>query len=411
MDVTGFVARFCEDTACTHDGSNSECSNQKTSRFYINPEEHLDILNKPLVVTHNDKYVIGRCTLQLTTAKGLLLRCEIDDVYFLESLRRRFDDFKDNYNPTIPNFETFCKKTLCSFSLSHNCVTKDVRHVSLVDTPGRLGTAVTYRSNPRVVLKRRTENQHISDIVASHSTAYTSQNDRRSYLIRNDKYSHSPSDLCYINAQRALSTTQSTIPVNMSLSPQDQFDEAAEFYRCYKMLRAQQQSEGTGCGRRNVSLKRNRQMNDDDGDDDSMGLISKRGRYPGDSDVSASATRTVAQSPSLTNDMVSEAMKDGVKQGIAAAFELMKQSGLVPSVTPTPPATRPKVAAPVTTTVTDKTEEFTTPAPVTTEIPPSPAVGGDQFQQVEASRGRAAILLSSPDNTSLECIVKNIMGI
>lgn len=386
MDVTGYVARFCTDAACAHDDSSPDCSNNVTSRFYIDPAERLNILDKPLVVTHNDRFIVGRCVMQASTSKGLLLKCRIDDAYFLESLRRRYDDFKENYNPAIPDFETYCKKTLSSFSLSHNNASKVVRHVSLVDTPGRLGTAVTYTMNPEVVLKRRLENEHISDIVASHSSAYTTQNDRRPYLVRNDQYSHTPSDLCYINAQRAL-LREDTSRSNM-LSQQDQFNEAAEFFRWYKIMKEQFQSENNSCNKpTTTSLKRNRQqLNEDDGDDDSMGLVNKRGRHDGE--VSASATRP-APSQTPTHEMMAEIMRDGVKQGITAAIQAIKQSGGLNE----PPAA---AAAP-----------SVIPEPVT---PAKQVEIIESEQQVEASRGRAAILLSPSDNDSLESIVKKIMG-
>ena len=220
MDVTGYVVRFCTDSKCAHISEDS-CPNSPSSVYYISPDTHLKIGGAPLVVSHNQDYIVGVCQLQCKTDKGILLKCVVDDAYFLESLKRRYKDYRENYNPGIPKFETFCKKTLSSFSLSHYRPSRKVRHVSLVDTPGRKGTAIDYVVDPSIVLKRRQQNQHISDIVASHSTAYLAIADRRNYLMKNTSLSYNPKDLCYINASR-------------KMDYQEEFKRAKEIYKILK---------------------------------------------------------------------------------------------------------------------------------------------------------------------------------
>lgn len=204
MKVEGYVVRFCESPHCTHRNSEG-CPNAEDTKYYIDPKnEGLIFVGAPLVVAHDPRHVVGRCTRSLRDAKGIVVECVLDDYYLLECLKRRFDDFVEKYNPEIATLANYCKKTLCSFSLSHNPTNNRVNHISLVDTPGRKGTVVEYKNCNEVILKRRLENEHISDIVASHSTAYVGQNGRRDYLLINDKFSYRAGDLCYINASKDL---------------------------------------------------------------------------------------------------------------------------------------------------------------------------------------------------------------
>lgn len=352
MDVSGYVVRFCGARSCTH-SSKEGCPNATDTKYYINPEDNLNIVGSPLVVAHNRRFVVGKCVSQVKTGTSLYLRCVIDDAYFLESLRRRFDDYKDNYNSNV-TFETFCKKTLSSFSLSHEVNTKAVRHVSLVDTPGRQGTAVDYKmESGRVVLKRRAENQFISDIIASHSSAYLSTADRTSYLLKSTSLSHNPTDLCYINASRT------------RMDYQDQFSEAAEIYKIYKALKADRESATP------LSLKRNRKTEDDgcdNEDEDNMESNKKR-------KVGVSCATEVSSAAPLTQPMVVEAMRNGVQEGITAALEIFKQQQI-----PQAPAAQQQQQP--------------------TEASP---------QVVDAGRARATITLT-PDQEILNLIVKHIMG-
>ena len=301
MEVSGYIVRFCETKSCPH-SSRKSCPNATDSKYYINPEVNLNIKGVPLVVAHNSKFVIGKCIFQIKTTISLYLRCIIDDVYFLECLRRRFDDYKDNYNSDI-TFETFCKKTLSSFSLSHEVNTGVIRHISLVDTPGRQGTTVDYKKNLNIVLVRRLENQFISDIIATHSAAYLTTADRTEYLLKSTSLSHNPTDVCYINASR-------------NMDYQDQFHEATEIYKILKSLKANKDTTAPS------NIKPIKRTRDDDDNDEN---------------TTENSNKKTKRDDLLTQPMIVEAMKNGIQEGITAAMEIIKQpqqqpTGIQPEV-------------------------------------------------------------------------------
>ena len=208
MEVSGYVVRYCTEPDCRH-VDDGRCTNPVSSKYYIDPKDGgqlRKILGTKLVVAHDDRHVIGQCVLEdRRSNEGIYIKCLIDDVYLIECMQRRFADYVEKYNPRFPNLETFWKKVLSSFSLSHCLQTGEVTHVSLVDTPGRIGTSVVYTpvTDIRdVVLVRRPENLHISDIVSSHSTYAAYAPDRQDYLIRNTVHSKAPTDLVYLTASR-----------------------------------------------------------------------------------------------------------------------------------------------------------------------------------------------------------------
>ena len=385
MEVVGYAARFCTAPGCDHNASSDCCCNVIDSKYYINSSEELDIVGVPLVVGHNNRHVVGSCIRQNKTAEGILLVCQIDDVYFLDSLRRRFDEFKENYNASIPNFETFCKKTLCSFSLSHNRLTKHVKHVSLVDTPGRIGTAVIYKTKPGLLFKRRPDNYYISDIIATHSTAFSYQGDRKKYLLQNDSFSHSPGDLSYINAQRDLSNI-------MPQSNQEDFETVLRFFKIYKSM-----NDNDDCKGRNKdnNLKRNRQQDNYDVDDDNMGLSKvggKRGKCCED-DVTASAPR---EEPHLDNAKMLEVMMENTKQ-LKQLTTSLQTSILQQTFQQAVPTEHPEP------TTSNATSPIAPPTQVTTAV------------EVEASRPRTTIITTTGgannnnNNINHEESIKNIL--
>lgn len=387
MNVVGFVARFCNTSGCPHDDGN-HCVNPTNSKYYINPEECIKIAGAPLVVAHNDRYVVGKCTSQTKTNNGISLVCVIDDVYFLESLRRRYNNYKDKYNTNFPNFVTFAKKTLSSFSLSHNLISKEVRHVSLVDTPGRKGTAVDYTEDGSVVLKRRAVNQHISDIVASHSTAYLPVADRTDYLIQNTKFSRSPRDFCYINANRAL-----------KMSHQDQFNDIAEIYRIVKALRKENGEKSGSCGNLTLPAKRNRKVEYDSDEDEGIDPFEDTKRSSKKSRRSHGDCEDASKSVDTTNaPFFIQAMREGVQQGITAALEMFKQTQQTPLQQQQPPLQPPLQQPPP-----------AAPEPVSEEPPTSPK---PQKPEVEASRPRTTTIttIGAPDRETLDIIVSTVMG-
>ena len=353
MEVSGYVVRFCGASSCSHTSSEN-CPNATDTKYYINPEDHLNVTGTPLVVAHNSKFVVGKCISQVKTKISLFLRCVINDIYFLDSLRRRFNDYKDNYNSNI-TFETFCKKTLSSFSLSHEVNTGVVRHVSLVDTPGRQGTAVDYKKNLGLVLVRRPENQFISDIIATHSAAYLTTTDRASYLLKSTSLSHNPTDICYINASR-------------KMDYQDQFQEAAEIYKVWKTLNADKNGGGDTPSR---ALKRNRKTENDGSDNEDEGNLESSRKLRKTDTIEASCATETAQ------PMVVEAMKS-----LTAALEKFNQHQLAP------PPVQP-------------TENLVSPLAQPKENAPS--------EVVDAGRARATITIN-PDNDICELIVKSILG-
>ncbi|KAK3761549.1 hypothetical protein RRG08_010273 [Elysia crispata] len=422
MFVSGYVVRYCTIPGCDHTGEpDGRCSNVIGSRVYVDPAQKLLIKDKPLVISHNDKHVVGRCVQQIDAPDGILLTCVLDDAYLLESLRRRYDDFRDNYNPSIPDFETYCKKTLCSFSLSHNSATMDVRHVSLVDTPGRYGTAVEYKVDAGVVLKRRAENQFISDIVASHSTAFMPLGDRKAYLLRNDQLSFNPGNLCYINANRSLPTkrtgdTLASAPTAKMVNQQDMFNETAEFFRIYKIISANPgMLSGAPAAVAPPSLKRSLRLDEEE-------ESAKRARISDDiTEVAASASRmdtgavptslspTPAQavgtssSLAITNDQLLEVIKDGMKHAVTAALDAYKQQSTPPAAVQTPSATTGQSVPPVA-SGSGAGDDSTSYTASTADLPTDGC-------QVEASRGRSVNSGMTPNKQVMDMLVKHIMGL
>lgn len=211
MEVKGYVVKFCCKTNCIHQNSNS-CTNAINSKFYIDPQNSLNtIKGVSLVVAHNDNHIIGTCVSEKhVLGEGIFIKCIIDDLYLLDAIKRQWAIYKQKYNKTISKI-TFWKKVLSSFSLSHSPDTGNVQHVSLVDSPGRIGTAVTYKElehSKSIVLKRRNENKYISDVISTQTAAAISASDRQQYLLKNTKYSYNPDDVLYITASREMATPQ-----------------------------------------------------------------------------------------------------------------------------------------------------------------------------------------------------------
>lgn len=360
MDVFGYIVRFCDDWSCSHTNDQT-CSNATTSKYYIDPEDDINITGVPLVVVHNEKFIVGKCSEQVKTDKGIFIKCVIDDAYFKECLERRYVNYKNTYNATI-SFETFCKKTLSSFSLSHEVNFKKVRHVSLVDTPGRKGTAVNYIMKPGLLLKRRTDNQYISDVIASHSAAYLPVADRTSYLVHNTILSYNPGDVCYINASRKMHF-------------QDQFNEAKEIYKIVKKLQSEQENEGRSTV---SSLKRNRKTEDDsyddadeEGDMKSLPKIKKM-----TSEISPSA---VPLSQPMIVDAMRDGIQEGIQEGIKAVVDIIKQ------------------------------QVSTSPKPIPS-VAVEQEVVGKPPQIIEAGRTRTTTITLTPDQAMLDLIVNHIVG-
>ena len=169
----------------------------------------------------------------------------------MKCMLRRFNHYRLKYNKQIKDVESFCKKTLSSFSLSHNISSKQVRHVALVNTPGRKGTAVDYQKNTAVVLVRRSENKYITDNIASHSAAFLPVSDRKEYLIENTKYSINAFDFGYISANRVL-----------KMANQCEFDEFVALYRKWKDVNKQAERKTRG-RKRTLSDVEGGDVNDD----------------------------------------------------------------------------------------------------------------------------------------------------
>ena len=132
-------------------------------------------------------------------------------------------------------------------------------------------------------------------------------------------------------------------------------------------------------------LKRHRQVDNNDGDDDSMGptISSKRIRGQSDTEVSASAiipTEHVSEQP-ISKAMLIDAMRTGVKEGVVAAMNIIK-----PSETHTAQATAP-LGEPATTVI----------SPVSSQ------------HQVDASRTRASAKRESLKR-SINLLVESIIG-
>ncbi len=293
MEVEGYAIRYCTRPGCTH-RSNTGCPNPEDTKFYVDPRKGLrDICGVRLVVAHDDGHVVGRCTFEDSSdGNGIFVRCEVDDAYLFEAMSRRHNIYKEKYNSDIPSLETLWKKIMTSFSLAHNPESGVVRHVSLVDSPGRVGTAVTYARRPEIVLKRRPENLYISDLVSSQSTAAQNAPDRNHYLWRNTLFSHRPNDTVYLTASR-----------NTMSRHQSDFDYGMFSQRLHDFIDSEQ------C--RRTRERRSREYADDSGDEyGDSAPPSKRQR------VEANRDTAEQQRPTQSNDneALMKVMRDGFKQ-------------------------------------------------------------------------------------------------
>jgi len=376
MEIEGYAVRYCTRPGCTHrsDGGGT-CPNPEDTKYYVDPKVGLrDICGVRLVVAHDDGHVVGRCTFEDSSdGKGIFVRCEMDDAYLFEAMARRHDIYKEKYNNDIPSPETLWKKVMTSFSLAHNPATGVVRHVSLVDSPGRVGTAVTYARRPEILLKRRPENLYISDLISSQSTAAQNALDRNQYLWKNTLYSHRPNDIVYLTASRNNN--------NMSRNHQSDFDCGIFSQRLRDFIDREER-------RRTTRGRRVHEYDDDSGDEDGMTpSSSKRQRVD--------ASRDTEQQQSQQNNKNNEALMKVMMEGFKQMQETMTAAMTAKAATqpPLPPAA-PVVNEPQ--------------PPVVPQVAAAVApTHNPMMVDVEASRPKAAIHFSL-DGAALERVVQLI---
>ena len=297
MEAVGYVVRFCEKPNCTHIDE-TVCANPINTKYFVDPN-NLDkigpIASTNIVVNHDDMLgVVGVCTYELRTNKGIIIRCSIDDKYLIDSMDIRYKLYKRSHNNDIESISVFWKKVLSSFSLSHNPETGHVKHVSLVDMPGRIGTSIQYNSTPdKILLKQRPENNIIPDILATLTIASLSASDRNEYLLRNTLNSLNPKDTSYLTASR---DKMSYINTNI----QDDFEDEAELRKFLRMRRLERKAEQEA---RNKSMIRKRRLEDEDNEDGILLMddSGKRRKLPVDCpDADVSANRSPEQSGTTT---------------------------------------------------------------------------------------------------------------
>lgn len=387
MEVSGYVVKFCCNTNCIHQNSNL-CTNAINSKFYIDPQKSLNnIKGVSLVVAHNDNHIIGTCVLEKhVSGEGIFIKCIIDDIYLLDTIERQWVIYKQKYNKSISKI-TFWKKVLSSFSLSHSPDTGIVQHVSLVDSPGRIGTAVTYKElehSKSIVLKRRNENRYISDVISTQTAAAISASDRQQYLLKNTKYSYNPNDIFYITASRTMTT------------PQDRFDNRVLTLAVKRTLKELQKDKSDDY----------LYLSDSDDSDNDRRYRKKRRRERREQgeyrdqrdppkieahrDMSENKTQSDTKLDLLLTQMSS--FQDTVAKILSAnQASMMNFNPNIPNPTPMSTASTTSTPQPtskaeiVLDTIVDKAQQ-SFPASSSTTILQTPA------QEVQASRGRSATL-------------------
>ena len=378
MEIEGYAVRYCTRPGCSHRSDGGNCTNPEDTKYYVDPRVGLrDICGVRLVVAHDDGHVVGRCTFEDSSdGRGIFVRCEMDDAYLFEAMSRRYDIYKEKYNSDIPSPETLWKKIMTSFSLAHNPDTGVVRHVSLVDSPGRVGTAVSYARRPEILLKRRPENLYISDLVSSQSTAAQNASDRNQYLWRNTLYSHRPNDTVYLTASRN----------TMSRHHQSDFDCGIFSQRLREFIDREERRQ-TNRGRRA------REYVHDSGDEDGMSPSSSSKRQR------VEASRDNEQQPQQTaqnnnNEALMKVMMEGFKQ----MQETMTAAMTAKAATQPPPPAAVAVPPPPQVAV----------EPVVPQVAAAVApTHTPMMVDVEASRPKAAIHFSL-DGPALERVVQLI---
>ena len=201
LQIKGFGVKLCDHTSCDV----NTCSNVRNNCYFVEESDISDLarqcVNSPIVLDHDNDKVIGYVTSSYhEPGKGLYIEGFIDDFYFLQTVHGSFDKYKQKKKNV--EFLQYLKNIYPAFSLSSNG--KIFEHVSLVLTPRRKGTNVTYlplRDIKRELVTRE-ENSNISEHVLGYMTVYLPEPDRKYYLSCSQRSSINPNNVEFLRASR-----------------------------------------------------------------------------------------------------------------------------------------------------------------------------------------------------------------
>ena len=202
LQIIGWGVKLCDHSTCNED----DCSNIENSIYYIDKDWLQIIAEKcqktPLVLNHS-KFIIGYvdfCEYQLN--KGLYISCIIDDYDFLTFIHDAFVTYMQKKKNKAVTFKDWLKSIFSAYSISNRQI--DFEHVSLVMTPGRKGTNVSYIDMPQISLISRPNNSNIRNHIFGYASIYLSESDRKKYLSVCNKSSLLPNDYHFLRAERSL---------------------------------------------------------------------------------------------------------------------------------------------------------------------------------------------------------------
>lgn len=152
----------------------------------------------PIVVGHNDNALneVGYVeSVKLLQDQGVLIEGIIDDEVLLNAIQNQHRAYRQQYTENI-SYSEYLKNVFSSISLSHNPQTGDVKHIGLVNIPGRPGTAVSYskESSKSRVLRRPSASSSAvfnpNDLLTAHVVAFSRRSDRPDLLKHNSRFSY-----------------------------------------------------------------------------------------------------------------------------------------------------------------------------------------------------------------------------
>ena len=202
LTVAGYGIKLCDHKRCRP----NNCTNVRNSKYYVDERDIPNLANKckgtNIVVNHQNELVIGKVTSAVyVEQKGLFIEGYLDDHYFLTYMHKVYDTYRTAKGNGV-NFLDYLKGLFPSFSLSSRGA--EFEHVSLVITPGRKGTNVSYKllQCAEIPLSIRQDNINISENVLAFVSVYLPEPDRKYYLSCSQDSSVDPKNFAFLRASR-----------------------------------------------------------------------------------------------------------------------------------------------------------------------------------------------------------------
>lgn len=178
-----------------------------------------NVINIPLLITHDDNTKIGYCKDILVDTVGLFCSCIIDDVNFMTAIIQLAKDyisrssFKQYWtvNSQKNNICKYLFSLFSAFSLSHNKKSFKINHIALVGVGRRRGTLIDYKLGEAKNSKKNNINvQRILNILKllvnyQHSNRNLSSQLKQECLLEDAKICDRSADFIYADLSKTYS--------------------------------------------------------------------------------------------------------------------------------------------------------------------------------------------------------------